>query len=114
MTEVTLKHIHYVARVENHNEVYFEILSMDEKFRASLFMATEFRACNGMRVCSVSHPKLYETGVIFLRGGDCKAYDFAKLKFEDEFHGRKDARRYLRELHLALKDWDRNWPGWKD
>lgn len=99
--------IRYHVEVNN-NIVEFQVFDMDERFRGTDSEVKEFKASNGILVCSNSYTYL-DLKYISLRGRDkTRDKDCAYIKFASN----QDAVNYINEVQDALSDWAYNWEGW--
>jgi hypothetical protein len=122
---INLEHISYGTEVDEKNKTLtFMIFKMDERFRKTMnHLDSRFYSFStGFWIMSTHGPKLFgkspadakshpeDFGSIFLRGAD-KARDTEES--EMSFDTRNDLRIYVKKLHLALKEWDEHYTGWK-
>lgn len=91
------------------NRVCFQVMEMDERFRANTSDGLQFSTDN-FTICSKSYPELL-SNEIYLHGQD-RSEDCFKVFYDFPYEG--DAIEYIKKAKAALKDWAENWEGFKE
>lgn len=103
-----LSNITYILE-EKGGCVYFQILQMDERFRAQSLDegAPTYAADNGMIISSVVRPEL-GNDVVYLRGNE-KDSDTESVSLKPTY----DPKEYIQKAHRALREWNGRWEGFQ-
>lgn len=94
------------------NTLEFQILEMDERFRSELATGfNSFKSENEWRIISLINPVLNPgKKEIHLRGID-RRKDYNEVLWI--LNSEQEAKQAKAEIIEALKDWAKNWEGWK-
>lgn len=105
--------IKFILKTLEGNQLLFQVLEMDERFRRGKDGGTEvFKARNGWRVGSLDSPNIEPVGkTIFLRGRKLEKDKKATI-ITASFD--RDAVALKSEIIAALQDWAVHWGGFQD
>jgi len=101
-------------RLENWGKtVLFQVIEMDERFRAERDKKNIFHSECGLVVGSFDAPgfDFDDNNLLYLRGYLKKCDDNVCVKI---FYCEKDAKDYCLKIICALRDWAENWEGWEE
>ena len=95
------------------NYILLQVLEMDERFRAmSILKTNKFEASNGISIMSEARPLINLSGDkverIYLRG-TAKEDDYLPIVKKVD-----NPKQEIEEIKKALREWGKNWEGWKD
>ena len=88
----------------------FQVLEMDERFRATVKKITYESRVNDFKICSDDHPDIYFQKNIYLRGL-IRDKDFSIIY--DTFLNREAMFKFIKNLDLAIDDCAENWEGFQ-
>jgi len=107
---MTNKPILKIRIVDFEKALAAQILEMDERFRKTNQEENKFISeTAAFCVCSAYTPALYEND-IYLYGSDSNYESHIQTNW---FDSNKERDTYKAQLIEALKDWAKNWEGWK-